>query len=118
MHEYVAQPRRVYTTPQDDWDDDYDVYLFYPSRNRVFQVRQTRWTPRIDPSCAIRAHVLLGNGLKASKMTFRRYVALAVQLPILSHMVSPVCPLPHRFLRLAVRLPGQRGGRRDLELWL
>lgn len=39
MHEFVPQPRRFYLASDDDLDEDYDVYLFYPSRNSGIQVR-------------------------------------------------------------------------------
>lgn len=50
MYESVPQPRRIYSAPQDDWDeDDYDVFLFYPSRYRAFQVRQPAPSRPLSP---------------------------------------------------------------------
>ena len=42
----APRPRRFYLDSDDEWDEDYDVFLFYPSRNRVIGAgRQACYAP-------------------------------------------------------------------------
>ncbi|KAH9927140.1 uncharacterized protein BXZ73DRAFT_102729 [Epithele typhae] len=52
MSSTAPRPPRFYLGDEDECDEDYDVYLFYPSQNRVSQFSEPDWDSDACSDCS------------------------------------------------------------------